>query len=267
LEIVIKNIPLVTIVTPIYNGEKYIAETIKSVITQTYQNWEMLIVDDCSTDDSIEIVQRYEAKDERIKLIRLNSNFGGPARPRNIGLENAKGEYVAFLDADDVWLPNKLEEQLGFIEHEDVDFVHSLANIIDGNSKYVGFFNNQRIFNKLKYFMSHKNILYYTNYINTNSVLMKQSINYRFSEDKNLVALEDWYFWLEVSQNHKIKLLDKVLLNYRVHTNSISNRGTDRGYRKTLYLLSILFLDKKIPFIHYLFSFLLQMIKIVGKNV
>jgi teichuronic acid biosynthesis glycosyltransferase TuaG len=260
------NIPLVTLITPLYNAEKYIAETIESVLNQTYQNWEMLIVDDCSTDDSKEIVRRYEIKDTRIKLIELDSNFGGPARPRNVGLDNSKGEYVSFLDADDVWLPNKLEEQLKFIEKEGVDFVHSLANIIDGNSQYVGFFNNQRIFNKLKYFMKHKNILYYTNYINTNSVFMKKSIGYKFSEDKNLIALEDWYFWLEVSQSHKIKLLDKILLNYRVHTNSISNRGTDKGYRKSLYMLAILCLNKKIALRHYFFSSILHILKIIGKN-
>ena len=81
------------------------------MIDQTYQNWEMIIVDDCSTDNSRDIVKKYEVKDSRIKLIELEVNFGGPARPRNVGLDISKGDYLAFLDADDVWLENKLQVQ------------------------------------------------------------------------------------------------------------------------------------------------------------
>ncbi|MCK5293953.1 MAG: glycosyltransferase family 2 protein, partial [Arcobacteraceae bacterium] len=84
---------LVSVITPIYNGENYILETINSVINQTYKNWEIIIVDNCSTDNSRQIVE--SINDPRIKLIKLDYNSGGPARPRNRGLENSKGDYIA----------------------------------------------------------------------------------------------------------------------------------------------------------------------------
>ena len=100
---------LVTIVTPCYNSQQTILQTIESVIKQTYPNWEMLIVDDCSTDGTADIVKRYENIDSRIKYFKTELNSGSPSLPRNIGIDNAQGKYIAFLDADDIWLPNKLE--------------------------------------------------------------------------------------------------------------------------------------------------------------
>lgn len=93
---------LVSIITPAYNAEAYIAETIASVLAQTYTNWEMLIVNDCSKDNTVEIVQSYAAKDKRIKLINLKQNSGA-AVARNTAIQNAKGRYIAFLDSDDLW--------------------------------------------------------------------------------------------------------------------------------------------------------------------
>ena len=262
------NQPLVTIITPLYNAEKFIAQTIQSVINQTYQNWEMIMVDDCSTDSSREIVKQYEKNDSRIRLIKSETNFGGPARPRNVGIENADGDYITFLDADDVWLPEKLEKQIDFIQKYNVDIVYTLANIIDENSIYRGAFNGHRIYNKLKYFMNEKNILYYTNFININSVLMKTDKQKRFSEDKNLIALEDWSYWIDsLDSGLKVKLLEERLLNYRVHSASISLRNTDIGYRKALYLLSFLLLNKKITISHYTFSSFFWILKLIIKNV
>ena len=112
---------LISIVVPLYNADKYIGETINSVLKQTYSNWELIIVDDCSTDNSRQVVEEFMA-DQRIKLIKLDNNFGGPAGPRNIGIEKAKGEYVSFLDADDLWDENKLYHQLNFMRTESLDF-------------------------------------------------------------------------------------------------------------------------------------------------
>jgi len=267
LEVNKETQPLVTVIAPLYNAEKYIAETTESVINQSYQNWEMIIVDDCSTDSSREIVKDYETKDSRIKLIESETNFGGPARPRNIGLDNAKGEYIAFLDADDVWLSEKLEKQVEFLEeNKDVDICHTLAHVIDGNSVEKGLFNNQKVYNKLKYIISQRNILFYTNNININSVMMRVNTTLKFDEDKNLVALEDWKYWIDSQKNgKKIVLLDDVLLNYRVHQSSISNRGSDKGYRKAIYMLSKVLLHNNIRIRHFFFSILLHLFKIKRK--
>ena len=104
----------ISIITPAYNAENYICQTIESVQAQTYKDWEMIIVDDCSVDNTIVLVQNYEKNDPRIRLIRAPKN-GGVAAARNIGLEQAKGDYIAFVDSDDLWKPEKLKKQLSYM--------------------------------------------------------------------------------------------------------------------------------------------------------
>lgn len=116
---------LVSIITPCYNAGKFISETIESVLSQTYQNWEMLICDDCSTDNSIEIIRSYIDKDARIKLYSTEYNTGTPAEPRNIAIDNANGFCIAFLDADDQWLPNKLQVEMNLMLQGNLDIVFS----------------------------------------------------------------------------------------------------------------------------------------------
>lgn len=121
---------LVSIITPCYNAEKYIAATIESVINQTYKNWELLITDDCSTDASAKIIKRYQVQDSRIKYFSTEKNTGHPSVPRNIALSHAKGDYMALLDSDDLWLPNKLEEQLRFIIENKYSIITSYTQVI-----------------------------------------------------------------------------------------------------------------------------------------
>ncbi len=117
--------PTVSIITPCYNSQHCLSETIDSVLSQTYDNWEMIIVDDCSTDESARIISQYMARDSRIRYFKTEVASGSPATPRNMGIDNATGEYIAFLDADDKWLPDKLERQLCFMEDTQCDFVYS----------------------------------------------------------------------------------------------------------------------------------------------
>lgn len=113
-----KDYGLVSVITPCYNGAKFIGDAIESVMAQTYPNWEMLITDDCSNDNSIEVIKEYVAKDSRVRLLQLEKNSGA-AVARNKSIAEAKGRYIAFLDGDDMWLPNKLELQLEFMEKKD----------------------------------------------------------------------------------------------------------------------------------------------------
>ena len=129
--------PLVSIVTPSYNAEKYIAETINSVLNQTYQNWEMLIVDDISTDGTLDVIKRYTDKDDRIKSFVLEEK-GGASLARNKAIREAKGKYIAFLDADDVWKVDKLEKQVAFMEENGYDFTYHDYELIDENSERLG---------------------------------------------------------------------------------------------------------------------------------
>lgn len=120
----------ISIVTPLYNAEKYIEHTIKSIQLQTHQNWEMIIVDDCSKDNGPEILRKYAEKDNRIKLIKLSENGGG-AVARNRAIKKAKGKYIAFLDSDDLWHPKKLEKQVKFMEENNYDFTYTQYEKID----------------------------------------------------------------------------------------------------------------------------------------
>ena len=128
--------PLVSIIMPCYNAERYVAQSIESVLAQTYQNWELLITDDGSTDKSIEIVSKYCTKDDRINIL-VPDEHQGIARARNMSISRAKGRFVAFLDSDDIWYPEKLEKQVGYMLENDVAFTYSSYEIIDaqGNSK------------------------------------------------------------------------------------------------------------------------------------
>ena len=130
--------PLVSIIMPVFNGDRYLAQTIESVISQTYSNWEMILVDDGSTDSTPAVIDQYTSLHPRIRGIRLESPSGGPALPRNKGLSVAKGEYIAFLDADDVWAQEKLSVQVDFIQLSKADVVHSGATVINSTGQQVG---------------------------------------------------------------------------------------------------------------------------------
>lgn len=126
----------VSIITPCYNGSRYIGETIESVLAQTYTDWEMIIVDDGSKDDSAEIVRGYADRDSRIRLI-VQPN-GGSANARNHGIREAGGRYIALLDADDLWNPDFLSEQVAFLNEKKAAVVCSSYEHIDGDSRVFG---------------------------------------------------------------------------------------------------------------------------------
>lgn len=129
---------LVSIITPCYNAGNVISETIESVLAQTYQNWELLICDDCSTDNSVDVIKTYCEKDPRIKLFSTPRNTGTPAEPRNIAINNASGFCLAFLDADDIWLPTKLETEVKLMVDNDYMMVYSDYEKISWDGKRNG---------------------------------------------------------------------------------------------------------------------------------
>lgn len=123
---------LVSIIIPFYNTEKYLEESIISVISQTYINWELLLVDDASTDSSITIARKYEAQDKRIKVFSLEQNKG-KADAINYALDFVRGQYVAFLDGDDIWMPEKLDHQIRFMQKGDISISNTAYVQINEN--------------------------------------------------------------------------------------------------------------------------------------
>lgn len=132
-----KDFGLVSIITPSYNCSSFIGETIQSIQNQTYTNWELLITDDCSSDNSREVIQSYAAKDPRIKLLVLEKNSGAGVA-RNNSIKEAKGRYIAFCDSDDRWYTDKLEKQLAYMNVKDCAMSHTSYMTCDENDKITG---------------------------------------------------------------------------------------------------------------------------------
>lgn len=149
---------LVSIVIPVYNAEKFIEETITCVMNQTYPNWELLLVNDGSTDKSAALIEKAANQDERIRVFHLEG--GGAAKARNTGTENANGRYLAFLDADDLWEKDKLEKQLNFLKKTDAAFVFTGYEFADENGRGTG--KIVRVPEKLSYGEALKNTTIFT---------------------------------------------------------------------------------------------------------
>lgn len=127
---------MVSIITPSHNAEKFIAQTIESVLAQTYQEWEVIVVDDLSSDNTVQIIEDYAQNDPRIKLIKLEQK-SGPAVARNRAIEASRGQYIAFLDADDLWMPEKLEKQISFMIKHDLAFTYSSYKVINVEDEFL----------------------------------------------------------------------------------------------------------------------------------
>ena len=250
--------PLVTIITPIFNAQNFIAETIESVIDQTHQNWEMIMVDDCSTDNSRDIVKKYEVKDSRIKLIELEVNFGGPARPRNVGLDISKGDYLAFLDADDVWLENKLQVQISEMLVNNLDFTSTDSKFIDDNSIDT-IINKHKIvifFKKIKRKATLSDVIK-GNFIRASSAIVSRNFISKFDENKDFIGVEDIYLWMKIlnKKNIRYKYITDKLIKYRVSSTSLSERGVNQkqAIKANLCILKFILDNQKFEYIKYFY--------------
>jgi len=236
--------PLVSIIIPMYNAEKYIEETIKSVMAQTYQNWEIIVVSNASTDRSEELIALL--RDARIQMITLDRNSGGPAKPRNIGLKHAKGEYIAFLDADDLWTKDKLEVQLSHMLENNINFSSTGKTNINESSIEINF--KAGILAKMNARNSKKDIcdLIKYRFIFTSSVMISSHLKVHFNEEKKYIAVEDLCAWLNVFKNPETKYayIEKNLLKYRIVGQSISARGMEYKHATKAYICILNFILK-----------------------
>jgi teichuronic acid biosynthesis glycosyltransferase TuaG len=216
---------LVSVVVPNYNSAKYISDTIESISGQTLDDWELIIVDDCSTDNSVSLIGDFCRRDPRIKLIRLERNSGNPARPRNIGISMAGGEYIALLDSDDIWHPQKLEIQLSVMEKQHVPFTSSCVLNFRSLEEIHGPLNERYHLDQIGVLPVGLKRLLYKNIIPNSSVVARRELFHerRFTEDVRYRAIEDYHCWLNI--HHQIEYSCKVqvpLLFYRLSEGSIS---------------------------------------------
>lgn len=190
---------LVSIITPSYNTARYIERTIESVKAQTYQNWEMIIVDDCSTDDTDSVVLPY-LKDERIKYIKNEVNSGA-AVSRNRALREAGGKWIAFLDSDDLWAPEKLEKQISFMKKNGYYFSYTNYEEIDEKGQTLGVkVTGPKKVSKRKMY----------NYCYPGCLTVMYNAEYiGLIQIKNIKKNNDYAMWLEVCQKADCWLLDE----------------------------------------------------------
>lgn len=206
---------LVSIVMPTYNCAKYIEESIISVINQTYTNWELIIVDDCSTDNTEELVKKYCKKDNRIKYSKLDFNSGA-AIARNKGIEQARGKYIAFLDSDDLWLEEKLEKQISFMEKNKYNFTCTNYMQIDEKGQENG------VIIKSKKKVDYNGVLLSCPIGNSTVVYNVKELG-KFVVP-NIRKRNDDALWLQILKKEKYAYgLNEVLMKYRIRSNSISS--------------------------------------------
>lgn len=205
---------LVSIITPAYNCANYIGTTIESVLSQTYSYWEMIIVDDCSSDNTEEVVLRYASKDSRIKYKKLEVNSGA-AVARNVAMSMATGQYIAFLDSDDVWLPDKLSAQIQFMQENNYKFTCTDYEQIDETGRCLGKIIHCR--EKADY-----NRVLLDCPIGNSTVMYDVTQMGKF-EVPNIRKRNDDALWLKMLKSEKfIYGLNQVLVQYRVRHDSIS---------------------------------------------
>jgi teichuronic acid biosynthesis glycosyltransferase TuaG len=208
---------LVSIITPMYNGAKFVSETIKSVLKQTYGNWEMFVIDDGSIDAGPDIVRQFAAKDRRITLLKQKN--AGSAAARNNGIRHAKGQYIALLDSDDTWNEDFLEKQLKLMKEKNALLVYSSHTRIDEHSKEI-----------LKPFIVPSKVTYKdllrNCYISCLTGLYDTSVHGKIYLHEEMKSLRDDYvYWLEIMKKVKIAHGNtEVLANYRMLDSSASRK-------------------------------------------
>ena len=223
----VKKEALVSIIMPAYNCEDFIGITLDSVINQTYQNWEVIVVDDCSTDNTAKLVQEYVKKDNRIKYHKLDKNSGA-AVARNKAVDLANGKYMAFLDSDDVWFPEKLTKQIGYMEENAYTFTCTSYTKIDEEGEYL-----DRTIGVRK--QSNYNDILKKNPGNSTVVYNSEEIGK--VKIPNIRKRNDYVMWLSVIKKAgKLYGMEEPLASHRVREGSLSKKKANLvGYHWKVY--------------------------------
>ena len=247
--------PQVSIIMPCHNGEKFIRESIESVISQTFKDWELLVIDDNSTDTSVDLIDSFIKNDTRIKLLRNEKSTGFPATPRNLGIKQAQGRYIAFLDCDDVWLSNKLDNQIKLFD-ERTSVVYSYYKKMDEN----GSISDSIV--KSPSEIAFKGLLNGNCIGNLTGIYDAEKIGKIYQKE---IHHEDYVMWLEILKNGNIaKNTNTVEAIYRESKKSTSgNKLKAFSWTWNIYRseLRLSFLESVFHFCIYAFKGMLKFFK------
>ena len=218
--------PEVTVFMPVYNGQQYIGESIESVLNQTFTDFELLIIDDISTDESVKTVESFN--DTRIRLVKNNKHLG-LAKIRQKGVDLAKGKYIAFLDYDDIAVPQRLKDQVSFLErNKNICVVGSWIEVIDAEGKKTG-----QVWRHAGSSELINTILLFRNCITQSSVLLRKDCLTLEYFRSDYWPAPDYDLWVRLSKKCKIANIPSVLTYYRKHTENMSNKVIDEIDRCT----------------------------------
>ncbi|MCK4293064.1 MAG: glycosyltransferase family 2 protein [Planctomycetes bacterium] len=222
-----KNVS-VSVITPAFNSAPFIKDTIESVRAQTYKNWEMIVVDDASKDSTCQIIEQWARKDERISLLRLSQNKG-PAESRNSGIKAAKGRYIAFLDSDDIWLPDKLSLQIKFMQKHKCALSYTAYRKIDKDGNPI----SNTI--KVPEIVTYKKLLS-SNFIACLTAMYDSKILGKVYMP-DILKRQDYCLWLKIlKMGYEAYGLNECLSLYRVRSNSVSrNKIKAASYQWEIY--------------------------------
>ena len=215
-------VPTISIVLPVHNGSKYLRESIESCLMQTFRNWELIIVNDCSTDESGVIAEEYAVRDKRVRVIHNETNLKLPAS-LNVGFRYAKGEYLTWTSDDNRYLPNALQRMIDFLRDQPkYQMVCAAMKVIDGEGKL----KKRRIFRPLRRHLLSGNtiggcFLYHKSVLETVG-----------GYDENCFLIEDYEYWLRIASHYAIGRINDVLYLYRVHTQNLSSTHNRIEIRK-----------------------------------
>lgn len=210
---------LVSVITPVYNAERYLGRMLDSVLSQTYQNIEIILVDDCSKDHSSEIIREYKKRCDFI-VYHLQEENRGAGHARNKALELARGQYVAFLDSDDVWMPDKIERQLNLMKEQNTPFCYAAIEMIDENDRIIKL--KRKIAEECDY-----NYLLHNTVIATSSVVVDRKVLGDFRMHLRRGG-QDYATWLKLLRNGTVaRGINEVLVRYRVSEGSLSSNKLD----------------------------------------
>ncbi len=232
--------PKVSVIIPTYNRADLLPRAIESVLNQTFKDFELIIVDDGSTDNTKEIVEQYQKKDERIKYL-WEENFGGPAKPYNLALKQCQGEYIAFLDHDDMWLPEKLEKQLAiFKKYEgkvNLGLVTCDGYVVDslGNNKGKSNFKYNNLFGPENF------DLFFEKWLASSLscvVIRKDVLKNIGYFDENFKVAADIDIYIRILKNYHFYFLKESLINYTRSDSSLSNKQFWKQMPEWEYLLA-----------------------------
>ncbi len=226
--------PDISVIMSVYNGETYLSEAIQSVINQTFENWELIVINDCSTDSTIEILNNFASKDNRIKVVSNEVNLKLPTS-LNKAISLCNGKYIARMDADDICLPNRFEKQYEFMEaHADVSLSScrfmTLKNGVYASGGCGGRCDNDSI----------KSMLLVANPILHPGVIAKSEVFKKYNYDTTLTCTEDLELWTRlVVNNEKIEILPECLLIYRLHDKQITSTTINKQHTEVLKIQNI----------------------------